>query len=750
MTLLWVTGGVVGAALLGVYLPWTAWVLPVGLAAFGLGLALCLGKKWPPARRVLLGAGIALLWLTGYGAIVQAPAEALAYRTVEMEAVVTQWPEETDYGARVQIKGGEVGERKVNALFYGEEDLLTLRPGDRIATIAYCTPANRIAGEESLYYAGQGILLQMEGHGEITFIRQEGLSLRYGLTILAGKVMDQIDQLYPEREAGFLRALLMGDKTGLEDVDQNHFNRVGLGHVVVISGFHVSVLVGFLTLFLNPKRKGHVAAIFLVLLAFCLMTGSDPGTVRAAVLCALAMTAPLLGRSYDSLTGLCAALLLLLAVNPYAVANAGLQFSFLSTLGILTFGQRWNKAWLAGVPKKGKRWAAPWIGCAAISLSAMVFTVPLSGLYFGRFSLIAPLANLCTEWAVILAFVGGAVSVLAGAVFLPLGQALAALVALPVDYFYWFSQQASGLGLASVDLDRGYYALWSLFAYGILILCLAWPGKGKRPILPVCACAVTLCLSALLTTKTVQRHDLTFTLLDVGQGQCAVVTSGNARAMVDCGGTRDPGDNGATYLQSIGSSRLDLLVLTHFHEDHAGGVLELMDRVKVGAIAAPDVDRDSALRQAIEARAAEEGVPIHYITENTLVTLGRAQLTLYSPVEGGGDSNEQCLSVLCAANGWEALLTGDMPLEGEARLAAREDLPQVEVLVAGHHGSKYATGEVLLEETDPEVVAISVGYNSYGHPAPEMLARVRAQGAELYRTDYHGGITFTAPDGEGS
>lgn len=117
MTLLWVTGGVVGAALLGVYLPWTAWVLPVGLAAFGLGLALCLGKKWPPARRILLGAGIALLWLTGYGAIVQAPAEALAYRTVEMEAVITQWPEETDYGARVQIKGGEVGERKVNALF---------------------------------------------------------------------------------------------------------------------------------------------------------------------------------------------------------------------------------------------------------------------------------------------------------------------------------------------------------------------------------------------------------------------------------------------------------------------------------------------------------------------------------------------------------------------------------------------------------------------------------------------------------
>ena len=97
--------------------------------------------------------------------------------------------------------------------------------------------------------------------------------------------------------------------------------------MVVISGFHVSVLMGFLALFLNPKKKRNVAVILLLLVAFCCMTGSDPGTVRATVLCALAMLAPLVGRSYDSITGLCAALLLLLAWNPWAVANAGLQFS---------------------------------------------------------------------------------------------------------------------------------------------------------------------------------------------------------------------------------------------------------------------------------------------------------------------------------------------------------------------------------------------------------------------------------------
>ena len=138
------------------------------------------------------------------------------------------------------------------------------------------------------------------------------------------------------------------------------------------------------------------------------------------------------------------------------------------------------------------------------------------------------------------------------------------------------------------------------------------------------------------------------------------------------------------------------------------------------------------------------------ISQRTDLTLGKAEITLYAPVTGGGDSNEQCLSVLCQANGWEALLTGDMPLETEELLVAREDLPQVDLLVAGHHGSKYATSETLLAAVDPDAVAISVGYNNYGHPTPETLGRIQAQGAAVYRTDYEGHIIFTAPEGEES
>lgn len=236
-----------------------------------------------------------------------------------------------------------------------------------------------------------------------------------------------------------------------------------------------------------------------------------------------------------------AALLVLLAANPYAAANAGLQFSFLSTLGILLFGQRWSKAWLAQVPKRARRWAAPFFGVAAISLGAMVFTVPLSAGYFGRFSLIAPLTNLMTSWAVTLAFVGGDCPWRWGRWCSRWGRAWRRWWDFPSAFSWAARPRPSRLGLASVDLDRGYYALWALFVYGVFLLYLLAPVPGKRPVVPVCACVVTLCLSALLTAKTVQRQDLALTVLDVGQGQSVVVTSGHARALIDCGGTRDPG-----------------------------------------------------------------------------------------------------------------------------------------------------------------------------------------------------------------
>jgi competence protein ComEC len=166
--------------------------------------------------------------------------------------------------------------------------------------------------------------------------------------------------------------------------------------------------------------------------------------------------------------------------------------------------------------------------------------------------------------------------------------------------------------------------------------------------------------------------------------------------------------------------------------------------VKVKAMVLPDVEEDSFLRQEIEKLAESSEIPVYYVNETSTAQLGQADLTFHPPLPGSENANERCLSLVCTYGDWDALITGDMPEEEERRLAARGVLPDCELLVAGHHGSKYSTSEELLDALSPERTVVSVGSNSYGHPTNEALNRLSAAGVSVYRTDKLGHIVFAS------
>ena len=173
------------------------------------------------------------------------------------------------------------------------------------------------------------------------------------------------------------------------------------------------------------------------------------------------------------------------------------------------------------------------------------------------------------------------------------------------------------------------------------------------------------------------------------------------------------------------------------------GIPELLERLEVGLLVLPDVEEDDPLRREITALAEEKGIETLFLAEDGDVTFGESALRIYAPL-GSGGANEEGLSVLCTAGDFDGLITGDMNDTVEKRLIKYGSLPDLELLVAGHHGSKYATSEELLLATTPELAVISVGYNTYGHPAPETLERLAAAGCAIYRTDWSGTVTITA------
>ena len=744
------------AILLSVLLLPEGWLPPLGAGCLCLGLCLLLreekGRGLLP-RLICFGLAAGFLWTALYQGRTLAPARQMSGREHLFTAVVTDWPGTTRYGASVEVALPAENGTVLGAVFYADEQLLNLRPGDRVRGRAELELAHTLGGEESDSFYAKGIFLTGSLRGELEVDAPERTPLRYWPAFWARHLKEQIGRSFPADVAGFVSGLVTGDKSGLDDGTYTAFQRTGTAHVVAVSGLHVSFLAGVALRLLGRGRRRTAVLTILLMAAFAGIAGYTPSVLRAAFLQTMLLIAPLVEREGDGPTSLSLALLLLLLQNPYAGAGIGLQLSFASVAGIQLCSQRLYECWTWWLPRRVRglrRWGKQAFRVLAASLAttlgALLFTTPLTVLAFGELSLAAPLANLMVLGAVAVCFAGGLGVAVLGILAPALAGFLGEVFVLPGRYVLWVVRGMSRFPLAAVPLDRIYLRGWLILLYILLILWAVLrrgPGVRIRPVIPLCAGVLSLCAALMCGAAELRLAGLTLSVLDVGQGQSVALVSQGRTALVDCGGSgwENGGDVAADYFQSRGVTRLDTLILTHFHADHTNGVEQLLERMEVGLLVAPDVEEESPERQALLSKAAEHGTQILLLDENAWLELGQARIQIYRPM-GDGGGNEEGLALLVSADTFNALLTGDMNTTLEERLVKYGALPDVDVLIAGHHGSKYASSDRLLEAVRPEYAVLSVGYNSYGHPAPEALARLEAAGCDIYRTDWMGTITF--------
>ena len=747
------------AVFMAIYGGLDAVLLPLGsvLAAFTLTAGLILRRKNRSRTRTLLilsGLAAGFLWTAVYMAVFFQPAQSLDNRTVRLTATVTDWPQEGTYGGyTVLVQAKTESWTTASAILYLDEQGASLRPGDRVTAIARCTLGDRtFAGEKISYYTAKGIFLRAKVYGKLEIDRPEQVPPQYWAAWISRALKQGIAAAFPEDSAGLVQALVTGNRDNLTDSFTTSLERTGLSHTVAVSGMHLAFLTKLLNSLLGRGRRSTAVFTIFWVVIFCGIAGNTPSVLRAAVMVLMLQFAPLLNRERDGATSLALALFLLLFVNPFSAAHVGLQLSFAAVAGILLVSDRLQEYLLRRFhldkwPKSaGERLCriVPLFIISTISatVGASVLTVPLTAVHFHTVSLIAPLSNLMTLWAIGLLFLGG-LGVGALAHFFP---AAATVLALPlswlVQYLQWVVDLLSKPALAALSLEPIYYRFWLVFVYVLLLagVRLKW---GGRLWIPAAGAAAGLLLAVALTRASFYVGDMAAAVLDVGQGQCVLLRTGKHLALVDCGGDgRDnPGDTAANYLQSLGRSKLDLLVVSHYHADHANGIPQLLQRIPVDKIALPDVEADSPLREEILTAAENRGVEVVFVREDLCLELEENRITIFAPMAEAGTTNELGLTVLASAGSFDALITGDMEREGELRLAQRSELPDIELLVAGHHGSDTSNTQELLERVTPELALISVGLdNKYGHPGWNAMARLDKAGAQLYRTDLYGTI----------
>lgn len=745
--LVWVAAGFL-AAVLGAEYALPVWGLPymaAALAALCLPLLFLRGRYRESMLLVLLSAAAGLLLWQGHYNRHVAPGLSIAGQERTVTARVTEYLVQGDGYIRfaAKIKEGAPEERTLFYLYSEPTEVLT--PGDLItATVKIHSAAER-DGERIHTYTAVGTNLICSVRGDITVTgRAEGAWVYYPQA-LGEKIKSLCRELFPEDTAAFMQALLTGDKTALyeDSAIYGDMRTAGVLHIVAVSGMHIGVLVGFVQMLLGHGRRASLLCLPLMLI-FVLLAGASASVVRAAVMETIILFAPIVGRERDGPSGLAAAVLALLLINSMAAGGISFQLSFSCILGFVVLEPPLTMWTENHLPMKNSavRFAASSI---TATICAMAFSLPVAAICFGTVPLLSVAANLLTLVFVSFCFAGGYVICGIGSVLPGVGSFFALALSFPLRWCMLVYHTIGKIPFACLYTENAGVWIWLGAVYAVAIGWYILRRRGVRlmAIIPAELAVIGLC-AVFLTGGLSLSSGGGVTVLNVGQGECVALTAENATVLVDCGGSsRDSaGDIAADWLLAHGRSRVDALILTHLHADHTNGVPELLNRMPVDRLIlfAESEDEDDML-SPILAAAEGRGTEIIYIAEELTAHVGGLDLTLMLP-QAGKDENERGAVVLAEFSQGSALVMGDAGESAERALLARGVVPDVDVLVAGHHGSKSSSNILFLRAARAETSIISVGYNTYGHPAEEVLEKLTQYSQAVYRTDEDGTVTI--------
>ena len=725
------------------------WLIPAAAVSAVIAVAGMLIHNNLGRRLILAGLALACGFMLYHAHYVRvlAPCESLVGEKLTVSARVTSYPDCRSGCMMLNVRFCDEKLPNVSGLIidYGDEES-TLIPGDEIEVSLKLNPANTRYNAEYDANISKGLYLVGSVNGEIKKTGHWNKSFLYFPQYTGNSIREKIEEVFPDNAAFFMKALLTGDKSEYyaehEDLSCA-MSIAGLAHVVAVSGMHVAFLVGFLQLAFGKNRRSAIAGILLVWL-FVIMVGAPASAVRAGVMQTLLLLAPLFKRENDPVTSLSFALALILLFNPFACGNIGLQLSFSAMAGIVMFGDR-IYYYLKEKLNTENRIACYFIGIVASSAAVSVFSVPVAAIHFGYISVMGIVSNILCLWAISLLFCGGYICCAIGYVIPAVVKIMAAALSYLVQYIALVVKYIAKIPFAALYTENRQIIWWLILTYAIFIICGMYKKEKFRPIVPlgisIASLAAILCIAHFSMLGTAG----TVAVMDVGNGQSIALTDGKSTVVVDCGSAGTMNNAGSmmtSYLHSRGRNHVDALLLTHLHSDHAKGTIRLLNTIDVKTIIMPSTaseNDENGLYEKIMKSAEDNGVEVLFIDSKQSLSYGDITLNIYEPSEKG-DENERCLTLTASVDGYNVLITGDAPKSVECELADNEDLSDTDLLIAGHHGSRYSCSQELLRAAQPEAAVISVGYNNYGHPTNVVLERLQAYGVTIYRTDLMGRI----------
>ena len=596
---------------------------------------------------------------------------------------------------------------------------------------------------------------------DVEKVKLEKRTLNNYFLSFINKIRDNIKSSFykylPDKNAALATALVIGDKEDFDEEVSSKFSEAGLSHIIAISGMH-TVYVAYIAILFKRfigKRKSYVLVI-IVLFMFCNITSNTESVYRASIMLSLFYISKIIYRKSDSLSNLFVSVILGLIKNPFCIFSPGFILSTAGTFGILTVYEHSKES-----NSRVKEYIKNQI---KLGISANIILFPIVAKMYNKISLIfmisSPFINSLMTILMPSVFVYGILGMLNFIVPVWVLKIAGGVTKILTDCLLMFADIFSRISIFNIQVVTP--SILTIITYYIIVFIIyrykrEKKSKNRAIYKRIIRYIFVGYLSILLVMNIIVQSDnsLYIYFVDVGQGDCTLIrTPQNHIVLIDGGGSEDGKEDNIgekiliPFLLNKHIKKVDYIIVSHFDSDHVGGLLTVMERLKVENVIISKQGEDSENYRRFRHIVNKKKINVIVVEKDQIINIEKnLNFDILWPEKNL--INENILnnnSVVCKLNysGFSMLFTGDVEALAEekiVKLYEKNDRLNSTCLKAGHHGSKTSSTTDFLDLVNPKYVLIGVGINNkFGHPNEEVIERYKNRKAQIYRTDLHGEI----------